>query len=149
MDFDSATCQEAAGQRSFLIGCFSVWKDAAVTAAAVSAGPCLTQVDQEENTDCVSAQPESTAEWHPAWDCNTEWQTVGAERSPKASKVNHFSISPVHLLRRHFAKQALREIDHGVGVCGHCTSVLKTGYIQNTESTILSDSLLHLNPFVC
>lgn len=131
------------GQRGFLIGLFSVQRAAAVKGAAASAGPCLTQVDQEENTDCVWAEPESTTEWHPTWDCNTEWLTdCGVQRSPKASKVNHFCISPTHLLHRHFAKHALKGIDHGVRVHGGCVGVLQIGYIQSTESTKSSSSLL-------
>lgn len=47
MEFDSARCQEAACHRSFLIG--------RSKATAVAAGPCLTQVDLKENTDCVSS----------------------------------------------------------------------------------------------
>lgn len=135
----AAKKQQARG--TFFIGCFSVWRAAAVKPAAVSAlldlvwhkwiGRKTLTVSQLNLSDTLC-------------ETNTEWQTGGQSDLLKASKVKHFCILPTHLLQRHSAKQALKGIDHEVRVHAHCT-----GYIQNTDNIMWSYSLLDVKTFDC
>lgn len=50
-------------------------------ATAVSPGCCPN--GSEENTDCVSAEPEATFEWQPALNQSAEWQTVEHQKHPR------------------------------------------------------------------
>lgn len=60
MELGFASRQEAARQRNIFHWLFLSMKSCSseTCSCVCSAGPCLTQVDWKENTDCVSAEPE-------------------------------------------------------------------------------------------
>lgn len=100
---------QPASQRKFFFSFppLSVWWVATVQTSAVSAGPSLTQWVRRKTL----TEPESTAEWHPAWDRHTEWQTAGNRVRQERSKVNRLYIALIHLLHRLLAKQVLKAMD--------------------------------------